>query len=89
VIRLYSGKDTKQKTVTIIDIFNWGNQIPDESIPLIFEPYFTTKEEKGGTGIGLYLTKEIVEAHMNGSIQLFNEKNGVCCRIIIPKEVTQ
>ncbi|MBP6491431.1 MAG: sensor histidine kinase [Clostridia bacterium] len=89
VIRLYSGKDTKQKAVTIIDIFNWGNQIPDESIPLIFEPYFTTKEEKGGTGIGLYLTKEIVEAHMNGSIQMFNVKNGVCCRLMIPKEVAE
>ena len=89
VIRLYSGKDTKQKAVTIIDIFNWGDQIPDESIPLIFEPYFTTKEEKGGTGIGLYLTKEIVEAHMNGSIQMFNVKNGVCCRLMIPKEVAE
>lgn len=84
-IKIYSVHDTKQRTDTVIDIVNNGEQIPESTLPKIFELYFTTKEEKGGTGIGLYLTKEIVEAHMNGSICLFNVENGVCCRIMIPK----
>jgi signal transduction histidine kinase len=85
-IRIYSQKDLKHNDEAVIDIINNGDRIPESSMPLLFEPYFTTKEEKGGTGIGLYLTKEIVEAHMNGSIRLFNIKGGVCCRITIPKE---
>jgi signal transduction histidine kinase len=86
-INIYSLKVLKHKAVSVIDITNNGAQIPEASLPLLFEPYFTTKEEKGGTGIGLYLTKEIVEAHMNGTIRLFNVENGVCCRIMIPNEL--
>jgi len=86
-IRIGTAFDAKQKAVTVIDIKNNGNPIREELLPRLFEPYFTTKEEKGGTGIGLYLTKEIVETHMNGTICLFNIKGGVCCRITIPKEV--
>lgn len=85
-IRIYSSQDTKQKNSTVIDIINIGDSISEASLPLLFEPYFTTKETKGGTGIGLYLTKEIVEAHMNGTIRLFNVEGGVCCRITIPGE---
>lgn len=83
-IRIYSIEYLKDKTLTAIDIINDGDPIPEAALSLVFEAYYTTKEEKGGTGIGLYLTKEIVESHMNGSIRLFNVENGVCCRIIVP-----
>ncbi|MEL7657355.1 MAG: sensor histidine kinase, partial [Bacillota bacterium] len=86
-IKTYSQREGNHKQVTVIHIINSGNQIPEEIMAHLFEPYFTTKEEKGGTGIGLYLTREIVEVHMNGTIQLFNENDGVCCRIMIPREV--
>jgi len=51
--------------------------IPEEIIDRIFEPYYTTKEEGKGTGIGLYMSKMIVEDNMNGWIQAHNTDEGV------------
>lgn len=71
---------SKDKEV-VIEIMNTGNRIPDEILEKLFQPYFTTKGDKDGTGVGLYISRIIVEQRMNGKIQLENVKDGVCCRI--------
>jgi len=54
--------------------------IPREIIDRVFEPYFTTKEQGKGTGIGLYMSKMIV-VNMKGNISVSNTKEGACFKI--------
>lgn len=67
-----------------IDFFNRGKTIPEDIICRVFEPYFTTKKAGKGTGIGLYMSKEIVEKNLNGTLTCSNTKDGVNFNINIP-----
>jgi signal transduction histidine kinase len=64
--------------VTAID--NAGG-IPDANLERIFELYFTTRESVGGTGIGLYMSKNIIEKNMGGKLGVRNIENGAEFRI--------
>jgi signal transduction histidine kinase len=66
-----------------IDIIDNAGGIKDDVMDRIFEPYFTTKEQGKGTGIGLYMSKLIIE-NMKGSIYCKNSNNGAIFTIILP-----
>lgn len=68
-------------------IENTGNPISKENMPRIFNPYFTTKDEGKGTGIGLYMSQMIIKNDMKGKITAQNTNNGVAFHIKLP-EVT-
>jgi signal transduction histidine kinase len=61
-----------QDNQAVIIIHDNGDGIKESIQEKIFEPYFTTKHQAQGTGIGLYMTQEILVNHMNGSIQCCN-----------------
>jgi C4-dicarboxylate-specific signal transduction histidine kinase len=68
-IHIYVKSTPADYQISIID--NAGG-VNEKILPRIFDPYFTTKHQSVGTGIGLYMSKQIVEEHMQGSITCKN-----------------
>ena len=56
-----------------IEFLDNGGGIKDEFINRVFEPYFTTKHKSQGTGVGLYMSLQIVTKHLNGEISVKND----------------
>lgn len=71
----------------VICVRDNGGGIPADIIERIFDPYFTSKES--GTGIGLYMTRVIVEQHMHGKITCRNTQSGAEFILVIPLEKNQ
>lgn len=67
---------TKQtKEFIYINVIDNGGGIPNDIITKVFDPYFTTKHKSIGTGIGLYMSKQMIEKHMHGTITCKNIKH--------------
>ena len=77
-----SVKEKDQKIV--LEIVDNAKGIPKEIIDKIFDPYFTTKDK--GTGLGLYMSKIIIESHMKGRLSLKNTKEGSLFTIELTKD---
>ena len=63
----------KENQRVIIKIKDNANGIKEDILNRIFEPYFTTKHKSQGTGIGLYMSLEIIKKHMHGNLTVSNE----------------
>jgi len=83
VIRVRTYEDEEMIYTEIEDN---GGGIEDSIIDKIFDPYFTTKDAKNGTGLGLYMSKSILIKHFNASIIVHNTQDGAKFTISIPKE---
>jgi len=74
---------TNEKEKTIIEVWDNGIGLKNQSISQISEPYFTTKEK--GTGLGLAIVKKIVEDH-NGVLDIKPRDGLTCASVVLPHE---
>jgi len=77
-------KSNEQRLV--ISVADEAGGISDEIIDEIFDPYFTTKDEKSGTGLGLYMSRLLVEKHLNGHLDVFNKDKGCIAELTLEIE---
>lgn len=75
---------SKTRPVCVMEITDNGEGVSRENLSKLFEPFFTTKRDKRGTGLGLSMSKMIVENH-KGSLTIESESGkGTTVRIILP-----
>ena len=70
----------------ITNIYDNGGGIEEKNILKVFEPYFSTKYEQNDKGLGLYITKAIVEKQLHGSISVDNGTIYTCFTVTLPKK---
>ncbi len=67
----------------VLEVVDNAGGIPKEIMNNIFDPYFSTKMKKDGLGLGLYMSKIIVQDHCGGKLEVSNDKDGAIFKIIL------
>jgi signal transduction histidine kinase len=80
-IKVITIKTYRDKEQAFIEISDSGGGVSIDNIHKIFDPYFSTKHKAQGTGIGLYMSKQIIESHMGGILSVSNSEIGAIFKI--------
>ena len=83
-IRTYQSEDNLH-----LEISDNGGGIPEKIIGNIFDPYFSTKTQKDGTGLGLYMSKTIIQEHCHGQLKVSNSEDGALFTIVLPQIIEE
>ncbi|TLP40795.1 sensor histidine kinase [Arcobacter arenosus] len=76
----------KKENKAILTIEDNAGGIKEDVLPHVFEPYFTTKHQSQGTGLGLYMSFNIVKDSLKGNIYIKNTQSGAKTFIELPIE---
>ena len=68
-----------------LEVCDNAGGVPDTLIDQIFNAYFSSKSQEIGSGLGLYMSKTIIEEHCGGTLSVHNEEEGACFCISLPK----
>ena len=71
----------------VISFHDNAGGIDEETLPNIFNPYFSTKAHENGTGLGLYMATVIIDEHCKGEVDVQNEDDGVTFTIKLPLSI--
>lgn len=75
---------SKESEQVVISVMDDGEGIPAEKLKHIFDPFYTTKREKGGTGLGLSISYHIIQNH-GGNMEIDSKPGkGTTCKITLP-----
>ena len=77
-------KSYNENRTYVLEVCDNGYGINADVIEKVFDPYFSTKKNKEGTGLGLYMSKLIIEEHCKGKISCVNKANGACFKVELP-----
>jgi signal transduction histidine kinase len=73
----------KREDTSIIIVSDNAGGIKEKNFEMIFDPYFSTKESSKGTGLGLYISKLIIEKNMGGELSVKNDHEGAVFKIAL------
>ncbi len=76
-------KIEKREDTSIIIVSDNAGGIKEKNFEMIFDPYFSTKESSKGTGLGLYISKLIIEKNMGGELSVKNDHEGAVFKIAL------
>jgi len=85
--RLITIKVYKSNQFAVIIISDNGGGISESIIDKVFDPYFTTKHQSKGTGLGLYITKNIIEKEFKGTLYINSSDSITSVKIACPLEL--
>jgi len=80
VVKMY-----QEQNIYKIEIHDNAGGVPIDIIDYIFDPYFSTKGEAKGTGLGLYMSKLIIESNLHGKLEVLNSEDGAKFTISFPQ----
>jgi signal transduction histidine kinase len=73
-----------EASLQVVEIHDNAGGIPPELRDRIWEPYFSTKEERNHTGLGLHMARMVVEEHQQGKLEVQPLAEGTCVRLALP-----
>ena len=71
----------------LIEVEDNAGGIDEDGLTKIFEPYYTTKTDRNGTGLGLYMSRMLAILHLQGSLEAENTSGGACFKLYLPQLV--
>ena len=87
LLRVLNIRLSEQGIGYLIEVEDSAGGIDEGVLTKLFEPYYTTKTDRNGTGLGLYMSRMLAILHLQGNLEAENTSGGACFRLYLPQLV--